>query len=171
MHPSARPGFGMYFTPIKCPSPGSCGRRAALNTPGTALPLSSQAACNTVFHEIMLEISQNKQKLPIRSVTLPRGAGEHTDVGRCNVSWHPPSLGGCLAPALPAAQAAVPALGSIYWWGPLCTGTTVISWGGLEWQTPLLGTAPSGSVLHRSHCCNRDEKLIFKEVDFLCSFC
>lgn len=93
MHPSARPGFGIYFTPIKCPSPGSCGRCAALNTPGTALPLSSQAACNTVFHEIMLEISRNKQKLPIRSVTLPRGAGEHTDVGRCNVSWHPPSWG------------------------------------------------------------------------------
>lgn len=41
---------------------------------------------------------------------------------------------------------------------------------GLEWQNPFLETAPSCSVLHRLHCWNRDEKLIFKEVRFPLQF-
>lgn len=49
-HPSARLlGFGIYFTPIKCPSPGSCGRHAALNSPRTTLPLSSQGGLQYHF--------------------------------------------------------------------------------------------------------------------------
>lgn len=48
-HPSARPGFGIYFTPTKCPSPGSCGRCAALNTPSTTLPLSSRGGLQYCF--------------------------------------------------------------------------------------------------------------------------
>jgi len=98
--------------------------------------------CDTAFCEKALEISQNKQNLPIRFVKPGRGVVHTQMVGRCDVSSRPARH--CPAPALPAAQATVPALGGVCWRGPLCTRTVVICRG--VWSSKTLFWAQHRSI-------------------------
>lgn len=159
----------MYFTPIKCHF-AWLRQETSLWTPSALLcPSLLREACHAAFHEIMLEISQQKQKSLIRFVKQGKGVMStqmwEGVVHLCDLPAQ--DVPGASSPGYPSCCVGTESR--------LLAGSPVRQdhgdlLEGLEWQNPFLGRTPSCLCCTGSTAGTGMSNSFFKRSDLLCSF-